>query len=243
MRRLLLAAFLLLLVLALRHDLAQWFLGQGAAHLDRGDLAAAQTALHRARAFGGEGAPLAYNLGVAHYRRGEFEPARAQFSAASMQPELAAASHFNRGNSAFRQAEATPAQAETHLFAAVADFERALVLEPADAAARANRELARGRLTALRLARESQAQDQADKKNAGPQTAAAKPVGDPKAGSKPGQTGGGKTDLVAPGKSRRDLSQAETERLLNQARGRERPAGPLHRGGQNGPSPKPEKDW
>jgi tetratricopeptide (TPR) repeat protein len=214
--------------------------------LRRGDLAAAETSLRRVRALGGEAAPLAYNLGVARYRRGEFGSARAQFSATLAEPELAAASHFNRGNSAFRQAEAEPAKAETHLSEAVADFERTLTLQPGDPAAQANREMARGRLAALRQTRESRDQaekDKTGKDKPGVDKAGAKPAGDPKAGQKPGQAGGGNKDLLAPGKSRRDLNPTETERLLNEARGRERPAGPLHQGGQNGPGPRPEKDW
>lgn len=243
MKRLLWLPFLLLLALALRHDLGRWSLEQGESLRRAGDLAGAEGQLRQAARLGADVTPLAYNLGVSQYRKGDYAAARAHFAAAAavtgeVAPSaLVAASRYNRGNSSVRLAETDRAAARHHLETALADYDRALALEPGDAASRANRAFAQGRLAAL-LAARAQDEDQRDAETPGRQ-----PIGAPRPGERPGQQGRDRDDSLAPGKNRRDLSPQEAQRLLNEARHREIPAGPLHGGGRNPPGARPEKDW
>ena len=57
------------------------------------------------------------------------------------------------------------------------------------------------------------------------------------------QAADGADDALGKGKPRRDLTQPEVERLLNEARGRERPAGMPHAGNPAGKLAQPDKDW
>ena len=247
------------LALALRQDLANLALRQGNTHLRDGDATAAQAAYARAITLGQPAAPLAYNLGVSLYRKGDYPQAQAQFTAAlaAAGPELAVAGYYNRGNSRFRQAERLvaddPAAARRSFQEAAADYAQALALAPGAADAHGNLGLARARLAGL----ENEAAPPERKRAAGADPAQkAEAGGGPKARTRQerpaaGQAAAGdagketaRADAAASsGKTRRALSRQEAERLLNEARGRERPAGtPLH-GRQDGQLAQPERDW
>ena len=254
MKRLLVRAGALMLILAvlgfaLRHDLIEWNLRQGDVRLRAGDAAGAAAALRQANLLGATAAPLAFNLGVSRYRKGDYANAREYFSTAlsTASPRLAAAIHFNLGNSAFRQAETVAGRdqpAANRLFRiAMADYARALALAPEDADALNNRSLAQIRLEALTPKTVAAADRQAGRERNGVGRGERKPSGDSQAGSLPGKPDTGKENILAPGKTRRDVSMTEAERLLNEARGRERPAMPLLGESSNGSAARPDKDW
>lgn len=239
------------LLLALREDLAVLALRKGVERLRAGEPQGAQEAFRQALTLGGEGAALRYNLGVTLYRQGQYDAARAQFDAAiaAAGPPLLPAALYNRGNSRMRRAGELAgrdrAAARAHFEAAVADYRRVLALEPGAADARANLELARQRLAALatKQAERAHAARSADRPSGGmgkPPEAGARAAPDPRR-----QAGRAATGKDEPGgaKSRRDLSRAEVERMLDEARGRERPFGLPHGEERGGHLSKPEKDW
>jgi tetratricopeptide (TPR) repeat protein len=262
-KTLLVACALLLLAGALRHDLANWSARQGMARLRAGDVAGADAAFRRAIDFGKPAAPLHFNLGVAHYRDHAHAPARKQFdlAIATAAPELRQAAHYNRGNSFYRQAESVSGRdrraAITLFQQAMADYRRVLALAPGDANARGNLDLARTRLRGLES---GQAQDKRDDRANAGQRQAGDPAGAPrsrdegraggktppgerKPSSQAGSRAAGTDTPASGGKPARALTKNEVERLLNDARGREKPAGSLHGGGKLGPSAMPDKDW
>jgi len=252
--------FFLLLTLAglaiiLRHDLANLARYLGSARLQAGDVMGAAAAFRHAVALGGDAAPLAYNLGVSLYRKGEYLRAREQFAAAlaTAGPNLRAATLYNRGNCQFRQAERLAAgdqEAARRFFQeAISDYGKALALAPDAVDAGGNLNLARVRLAALGA-------DAGNPHTAGAEKPPQEKVGNgSKAGTKHAQPAtkqaaagaaqeAERADASATsGKTRRDLTRNEAERLLNEARGREKPAGMPHRGNRNGPLAKPDRDW
>jgi tetratricopeptide (TPR) repeat protein len=91
---------------------------------------------------------LHYNAGAALYRLERYEPAATQFRFAAAGAKTRAERQralYNLGNAMVRAAEETP-EGEEPLLDAVAAFEEALHLEPGDADARWNLELALRRL-------------------------------------------------------------------------------------------------
>jgi tetratricopeptide (TPR) repeat protein len=258
-----LLALLALAVLAivLRQDLANLAVYQGDARLRTGDVGGAQAAFSRAAALGAAAAPLAYNLGVSLYRTGDYRRAHEQFGAAlaTAAPALAVAIHYNRGNCQFRQGERLvardPEGARRFYQEAAADYGRALALAPRAADAGGNLKLARTRLAALGggLApadrQRSPGADQAQQSVAGKGARdATRQVQQEAAPRKPASAGAAqeaeRADAAATqGKSRRDLTRSEAERLLNDARGREKPAGMPHGEKDVGQLGKPERDW
>lgn len=100
------------------------------------------------RAHEAEPAPaLAYNAGAALYRMERYADAVQRFrqAAAAPDPALRQRSFYNLGNAYVRLAESDPADPEP-LFDAIAAYEQALRLAPADADAKWNLELALRRL-------------------------------------------------------------------------------------------------
>ena len=250
--------------LTLRHDLVALFEAQARARLAAGDPGAAESSFRRAARIGGNAAVHGYELGVGLYRGGDFAGAQRQFSAAltAAAPELAAAARHNRGNSIFRQAEAVAAsdrQAAARLFAeAAADYAEALVLAPGAADSAANLGLARARVAALagesgsdgRPAGEDRQADAGADASGGSRPGNAGQGGSPASPEQPdaqpqsGQTAGGRDNAHdAPGRSRPDLTPGDVERILNDARGREKPAGSLHESERHERPARPEKDW
>jgi hypothetical protein len=256
------AALILLSVIglgsALRHDLAAWARQRGDARLQSGDTGGAEAAYRQAGALGAADGPLAYNLGVGLYRAGDFVAAEQRFTAAlaKSEPGLAAAARYNRGNCRFRLAQQTAASdrraALAFLEAAIADYGQVLASSPDAADAAGNLALARTQLASL-----ADAEDARQGKDVAEQTPAATGAGRSSVdtlrskaqASATTPTAGVARDADKPdasagaGKTRRDLSATEAERLLNEARGREKLAGALHAGKQNGRMPGPDRDW
>jgi tetratricopeptide (TPR) repeat protein len=94
------------------------------------------------RAFSSSGDPaLQYAIGVTQYRMRRYEEAARSFREATSVPRLKQRSWYNLGNSYVRVAEEAAGK-EALLNQAVAAFEEALRLDPADSAAKWNLELA-----------------------------------------------------------------------------------------------------
>jgi tetratricopeptide (TPR) repeat protein len=261
--QILLALFTLsALTLGLRHDLANQALRRGSTQLDAGDTRAAEAAFRLAIDLGKDAGSLDYNLGVNLYRKGEFALARKQFDAAiaTAKPFLIPAAYFNRGNSTFRQAghlTADDRQAAVPLYlAAIADYKKVLSLTPGAVDARNNLNLVQTRLMALMMnegqnkpdnqAGSMRNQIPADSTGSSPQIAAPQAHADARSAQK--RSTAESAAQAAPSspdtsKPHRNLTPAEVERLLNDARGREKPAGTLHSGQQIGLSAQPDKDW
>ena len=252
------------LALALRQDLSAYALQRGEARLLAGDVPGAEAAFRMAVTLGGDPALPAYNLGVGLYGKGAYSQAQRQFTGAlaSAGPGLAAAAHYNRGNSLFRQAErlaASDRQTAGRLFqAAVADYHKALALAPGAVDVGGNLELAQARLVALgntpgqdagnRKTGEGAAKPSATETGTGQQTGARETSVQPgssrqKAAGSSAARSESPEGEASSGKSRRDLTRTEAERLLNEARGREKLAGMPHGGNPNRPQAKPDKDW
>ena len=250
------------LAIALRQDLASLTLSRGDGRLRVGDLTEAETAYRQAVSFGSDASPLAFNLGVSLYRQGKYVQAQKWFtdSLAAAGPKLVASAHYNRGNSLFRQAERLAAgdkQAADKLFrAAIADYRTSLAGSPTASDAGNNLILAEARLAALgnkdaQVAGmpkpgAEQLQQQGNTNGSGQKGGkdqAQRSASREKADSRAAQRSDRADPSAHSGKSRPDLTQTEAERLLNDARGREKLAGMLHGGSHNGPLPKPDRDW
>ncbi len=250
------------LSLLLRQDLQNLALYQGSARLQTGDEAGAEAAYRRAAALGAANAPLTYNLGVNLYRKGDYPRAGELFAAAlaTARPDLTVAVRYNLGNSEFRQAERLsvdhPEAARRLMRQAIADYGLALAQTPNASDVVANLGLAQARLAAL-------GEGTGGERGQGKKMPAARanPAGQPAAGggarTKTGQTrptagSSAKADAheaaqadktASSGKPRPELTPSQAERLLNEARGREKPTGLLHADTQNGALAKPDKDW
>ncbi|MCP5277088.1 MAG: hypothetical protein H6935_01850 [Thiobacillus sp.] len=250
----LIPAFLAALLLALRQDLASLAQRKVEQHLRAGEMERARTALLQAAALGVDAASLRYNLGVTYYRNGQYAPAQREFDAAMAQagPKLMPALLYNRGNSLFRQAEQAASRdkiAALGLFqAAISDYVKALAMTPEATDVRSNLGLARERVQALggqqqkeQAPRSGPKQADTREKASGTESRSGAPAspaqsraeGDPEASK----------DLSASGRTRKRLGQAEVERMLNDARGRDLPAGTLHGGGDPGRLSRPDRDW
>lgn len=245
---------------ALWLDTIGWADRRGEAALRAGDVQTAMTSLGLASRLGGDDPIRTYNLGVGFYRMGDFAQAERQFSAALAKatPGLALAARFNRGNARYRLAEAGSAgygaSAAMWYGGAMADYSEVLARYPEAVDARANLDAARRRYIALvaSTAKEKTQREDALAAAGHPSPAMGRQIGDKRetkqVEGKSGQTnrsrqGGAPRDGSGQGESRRDLTRAEAERLLNDARRRERPAGLLHAGGRADRLEGPEKDW
>lgn len=247
-----------MLALSLRHDLALWFLRHGVEQLRSGEEVRALIALRRASSLGGDADVLGYNLGVIHYRNREYELARSHFdTATAASPPLGLAARYNRGNALYRLAEQRmekdPEAAAGLMLLAMADYRAVLEDMPGDQDASHNLEMLQARWAAITSDRKGR--EEAGDAPLGSASAGAEksqpdkaPPGKAEAGSKQesgrsARQAGEEHSAHFPARSPRELPRAEVDRLLNEARGRERPAGELHGGGGLGRSAKPEKDW
>ncbi len=240
------------LLAALRLDLAELFAAQGMTRLQAGDTSGAARAIQRSVALGGDPAPLGYNLGVALYRAGKFAEAQRQFALALAQarPNLTANLHYNLGNSAYRQAERRAAADRTgaeRLFQqAIAAYESTLTLAPTAAEARANLGLARTQLATLARA-DAQNRDKQPHTSQAPSKAPAERERDRQATKKGAANATRQAASADPtataGKTRRDLSRHDAERMLSEARGREKLSGMLSGKIRDKAPQQPEKDW
>ncbi|MEA2725350.1 MAG: hypothetical protein QOH59_3121 [Gemmatimonadales bacterium] len=105
-----------------------------------GRYAEAHQAFQQAFAVSGDPA-LQYDLGVALYRLKRYEDAAKSFREAASVPPLRQRSYYNLGNAYVRASEEAPEKDEP-LRQAIAAYEEALRLQPADSAAKWNLELA-----------------------------------------------------------------------------------------------------
>jgi Ca-activated chloride channel homolog len=118
---------------------------RGEQRYEAGDFAGAAAAFDRALA--ADSTPTrAYNSGNALYRLRRYEDAARRYRLAAESMELRQRSLYNLGNSLVRAAEEAPGHPEP-LREAIKAYEEALRLDPADAAAKWNLELAVKRLT------------------------------------------------------------------------------------------------
>lgn len=113
---------------------------RGLAAAARGDGQSALAAFLAARARDPDNATILFNIGAAYYRLGRFAEALAAFDRAAAGPDkaLAAKARYNQGNAAWRLHDRGRAMAA---------YEAALILDPADADARANLEWLRANPT------------------------------------------------------------------------------------------------
>ncbi len=253
------------LAVAVRHDLAGWFQQTGRARWEAGDYAGAEAAFRRALGLGDDAAARAYDLGVSLYRKGDLAQAQQQFAAATVTtaPGLVAAARYNRGNSLYRQGEQLAARDRAGRRRDVSRGHRRLS-RGAGPVSRRRRcggqpEPCRGTAgrTGARWARDQRPPPAGTEKPIIPSGADGNGVRDAKgqasarqattpqsavAGQAPGADSA-EDPAITSGKARPDLTPGEVERLLNEARGRERPAGNLHDGKPNQPLARPEKDW
>jgi len=260
----LIVAVTLGLLTGLRIDLANYFAAESWALLQRGDLPGAERALNRSDNFGGEPAPLLFHQGVAAYRSGKFAEAQRHFSKALTQapPALQPALQFNLGNSAYRQAEklagSDRTSAERLYRQAAQAYEKTLLQEPAATDAKVNLGLTQNRLFTLERAssrnnpspsgRKPEAMTARADPSAREQASAPK---EPMAQRETAKSGAASTAKTAdrpdpaarPGKTRRELSRAEAEHMLNEARGLEHPTGMLSGKNPTKAENSPEKDW
>jgi len=118
---------------------------RGEQHYEAGDFAGAAAAFDRALAADST-AVRAYNSGNALYRLRRYEDAARRYRLAAESKELRQRSLYNLGNSLVRAAEEAPGHPEP-LREAIRAYQEALLLDPGDAAAKWNLELAVKRLS------------------------------------------------------------------------------------------------
>lgn len=250
-------SLIVLALLALRENLSALALLAGERSLRIEEITNAARSFRIAAALGRDPATLAYNLGVAFYRRGDHARAKEWFadSLSKADPALVGTVHYNLGNCLFRQAEAAgDGETAGRLFrAAAGEYALALSKTPNDDDAKANLGLAQKRMAALSASgpnstdRKRSSASSTGRKEAGHESNErdkARP-GDIQAGSAKATpsrawTGTTTADAVA---RLHPLSDNEVERLLSEARGRERPLGSLVGAGRPARVTTPEHDW
>jgi tetratricopeptide (TPR) repeat protein len=252
------------LLTGLRIDLADYFAAESWSLMLRRDLPGAERALNRSYDFGGERAPLLFHHGIAAYRSGKFAEAQRHFTKALTlaPPALQPALQFNLGNSAYRQAEnlagSDRTSAERLYRQAAQAYEKTLLQEPTATDAKVNLGLTRKHLFALEQ-KSSRNNPSATDRNLETKTPPAdssthertNATKEPMAQSKTAKSGAAsnaknadRPDPAArPGKSRRELSRQDAERMLNEARGREHPSGVLSGKNPEKSDNSPDKDW
>jgi hypothetical protein len=254
--------FLAGLGMALRHDLGNLAWHQARQSLSAGDPAGAELVQHSTIFMDRDRAPLSAAIGVGWYRQQRFAEAERQFAVAtaSTRPELVSAAHLNRGNSLFRRAgqlaEADVGAASLLLRAAMADFEKVLSLEPNAGDAISNLRITRERLARLEAVATPSASRPTDRsyRNASRAASGASQTqeglgsqrdrGD--AISAVGGNASSKESAEAHemrGRSRRDLTRNDAERLLDESRGREGVYGTIVEDRRQTGREVPEKDW
>ncbi|HEX6106124.1 MAG TPA: VWA domain-containing protein [Gemmatimonadales bacterium] len=209
----------------------------GERHYARGEYAEAHDAFRRALARDSS-ARLEYNLGAALYRLERYEEAARAFRAAAAAAETPARrqrSLYNLGNAMVRAAEERPTEAEP-LLEAVAAFEAALRMDPADSDAKWNLELALRRLDDDRLSGGSSGRGrQADYGQGDMNVPGYEGNPDAAVGA---MAGGGFGS--AEGESVEELSEEEARRLLEAVQ-RQQLTG--HEGRPSERGPRGERDW
>jgi len=136
-----------------------------------GDVDAAIGAYRRAQELGPESEDLSYNTAVAQYRKGDVSAAEHLFQQAATtdNDSLAARARYNLGNcqyaSALQVAEKDRPAAIQRLESAITNYRSALDVDPSDADARANIELASRLIDKLQEEQKQQQQKQQQQSN------------------------------------------------------------------------------
>jgi Ca-activated chloride channel family protein len=180
-------------------------------------------------------ARLAFDAGSALYRLERYDEAIAAFRQSSRSPELRQQSLYNLGNALVRAAEERPGEPQP-LLDAVAAFEEALRLAPADAEARWNLEVALRRLGDDRTSGGSSGRGRAGDYGRGDNNVPGY-EGNPDA-AVGAMAGGGYGS--AEGESVEELSADEARRLLEAV---ERQQLTSHEGRRSARGPTGERDW
>jgi Ca-activated chloride channel family protein len=180
-------------------------------------------------------ARLAFDVGSALYRLERYDEAVAAFRQSSRMPELRQRSLYNLGNALVRAAEERPGESAP-LLDAVAAFEAALRLAPADAEARWNLEVALRRLGDDRTSGGSSGRGRAGDYGRGDNNVPGY-EGNPDA-AVGAMAGGGYGS--AEGESVEELSSDEARRLLEAV---ERQQLTSHEGRRGKRGPTGERDW
>ncbi len=257
-----LLVFLAGLGMAFRHDMGNLAWRQVRQSLIAGDPAEAERVQRGAMLMDGDRARLAIAIGVGWYRQQRFDEAERQFavSTTSARPELVSAAHFNRGDSYFRRAEQVAetdaGAARLLLRAATADFEKVLSLEPNAGDAISNLRLSQERLARLETAATPPASRSMDHSYQNSSRAASgssrtqeglgrqRGRGDPNSAARTNASSKDNTEAhEALGRSHRDLTRDEAERLLDESRGREGISGSIVGDRRRTGREAPEKDW
>jgi tetratricopeptide (TPR) repeat protein len=182
---------------------------RGARLYDAGEWAASYAAFESAAKASGELA-LAYNTGNALYQMHRYQEAARRFRQAAGGPApLRQRSYFNLGNTLVRAAEGAP-ERRPLLERAVAAYEEALRLAPADSAAKWNLELALRRLAEEDRSPGSRGRDRRGSAGANDQRESGY-EGDPEA-AVGAMAGGGFGS--AEGESAEELTEAQARQLL-----------------------------
>jgi tetratricopeptide (TPR) repeat protein len=162
----------------------------------------------------GKSAVLRYNLGTALLQLGQLDEAEREFqlALASVEPSLRQRTLFNLGNRHLLEGRRGSENQERRLEAAIAAYRRALRIDPDDAAAKWNLELAlreRERQQQQRPQQSEQEESEAEpQKSGGGGSSQQQPSGEQ------GETGEARQE--------RPMSQAEAERILSAAEQDER---------------------
>jgi Ca-activated chloride channel family protein len=180
-------------------------------------------------------ARLAFDAGSALYRLERYDESAAAFRQSSRTPELRQQSLYNLGNALVRAAEERPGEPEP-LLDAVAAYEEALRLAPADAEARWNLEVALRRLGDDRTSGGSSGRGRAGDYGRGDNNVPGY-EGNPDA-AVGAMAGGGYGS--AEGESVEELSADEARRLLESV---ERQQLTSHEGRRSKRGPTGERDW
>ncbi len=180
-------------------------------------------------------ARLAFDAGSALYRLERYDEAAAAFHRSSRAPQLRQKSLYNLGNALVRAAEGRPGEREP-LLDAVAAYEEALRLAPADAEARWNLEVALRRLGDDRTSGGSSGRGRAGDYGRGDNNVPGY-EGNPDA-AVGAMAGGGYGS--AEGESVQELSADEARRLLESV---ERQQLTSHEGRRSKRGPTGERDW
>jgi hypothetical protein len=236
---------LLLLMVAINYDLSSWRLQTGYAAFQRGDPDGAFSAWSSA----GNQQEAVYNRAVIQARKGRGDRAVPLFirSAAGTDPAIRQRSLYNHGTLLLQQGMGVMAadqeKARESLSLADKQLNVALTLDPRDGDAQHNAVVAHDSLAQVNALI---AAKRGDKKKAPEKPETAKNGAEKgKQTDKPGKAGAETDSGEGKGKARSapELSRSDTERLLNDARGRETLRSATAVRTKTGAVSPPEKDW